>query len=926
MTVDRKHWQIDKSAAAASVVLRSSSGCTYGVEFSTKYDSDLSYTATSGGTPWSTLSSFIIGNHATNTPTAAVHTGSSVNSSDCPANTELLFAMNNPILQDTIGYGYSENKHWQTAGTLCRYYQGDVPVNADLTQASSLLSFDEADYTGNRRAINTSFFDTATFQNLFLSRNWSYHFINPNASSPVNGGPMALLAARYNNLVDAMLSDPQLVAQASRLKQNFLGEVMQDAFSAVMQIEGVDGTVLTTRRRIIAVPVTAFTLGGTLGLQLLLIGVLATRISQRALELRHDLALVITTAAPVTEDSSDVRVSLEQVDTRTKTPDTTSNGGDKYKLQSGSLRLIQAPANQSRFGPALANGTKWRPSSLKIPALLAFTTVLIIVLVAMTILYSFSQRDQLYQTFLVYQASLRSSYSLWAALKAAHKGHWVLACLSFGSFLTQILTISLSALWQRDYGSVDRHVQVARPLVLRQVPFVSQGEIEPTTGGQNYQGTVLQSLYSNLETNWLYGAAIELSLEGASPAWSSDGWSFAPLNLVDLPDDTFQDIGSLSSALEQAVNPNTGTNVTVSTQAIRGRLEFSPYETVSNTSTWLSIQDPTNSSVWSLSSNPSNIEVGYELGAFLDYTEYIESWPGDAGDFRILPDFYTSFFVNPSHVQCCVNTSSTDPGPASIGFWSANLGLGKLSLWSSTNPYNFTVKWIHGSQLQQYKSNSSNGLSHMIWSEPSQMAALNCAPIIEIANSSVTVDSSSERVYTYAILDDPQLDLHAWSDALKTWSNNITNSEDFLLINITTRQVGLCAFAAQALLTGFHSYGILFLDALLTAADLGNIYGPDENTGYDDYTRENTNSTTFNIRSPGLNVDYMTYAMLSMVDYNQTAMLDHDTLGQLANRTFSTFFQHYASSNVTDDTGGWTWQKVNSTLPAGLGKPGNYGK
>lgn len=115
----------------------------------------------------------------------------------------------------------------------------------------------------------------------------------------------------------------------------------------------------------------------------------------------------------------------------------------------------------------------------------------------MTIFSSFSQRDQLYQTFFVYQASLmvgsdhfgqisaitiittfigvlislwwgsietnmkkiqpfimmskapaplpvavaspyQSSYSLWAALKAAHKGHWVLACLSFGSFLTQI--------------------------------------------------------------------------------------------------------------------------------------------------------------------------------------------------------------------------------------------------------------------------------------------------------------------------------------------------------------------------------------------------------------------------------------------------------------------------------------------------------
>ncbi len=92
----------------------------------------------------------------------------------------------------------------------------------------------------------------------------------------------------------------------------------------------------------------------------------------------------------------------------------------------------------------------------------------------------------------------------------------------------------------------------------------------------------------------------------------------------------------------------------------------------------------------------------------------------------------------------------------------------------------------------------------------------------------------------------------------------------------------------------YLSYGVLFLDALMVAADLANIYGTNENTGYDEYAREDTNSTTFNIRSPGLNVDYMTYAMLSMVENDHNALLDSDTLSRLANKTFSTFFQHYA--------------------------------
>ena len=76
-------------------------------------------------------------------------------------------------------------------------------------------------------------------------------------------------------------------------------------------------------------------------------------------------------------------------------------------------------------------------------------------------------------------------------------------------------------------------------------------------------------------------------------------------------------------------------------------------------------------------------------------------------------------------------------------------------------------------------------------------------------------------------------------------------------------------------LTPPYSYGILFLDTLLSAADVESIGGQDRTVGYSDYW-ENTNVSNFNIREPGLNVDYMTYSMLRLANDDYRALLDHE--------------------------------------------------
>ena len=84
------------------------------------------------------------------------------------------------------------------------------------------------------------------------------------------------------------------------------------------------------------------------------------------------------------------------------------------------------------------------------------------------------------------------------------------------------------------------------------------------------------------------------------------------------------------------------------------------------------------------------------------------------------------------------------------------------------------------------------------------------------------------------------------------------------------------------------------------------------------YGDEDMTDKTFNFRLRGLNLNYMSYAMYSLAKRNSAALLDLSTLQTLSNIVFSTFFQHYASNNITVGEGGRTFQPIAATLPVGL--------
>ncbi|TGJ82410.1 hypothetical protein E0Z10_g6354 [Xylaria hypoxylon] len=191
-------------------------------------------------------------------------------------------------------------------------------------------------------------------------------------------------------------------------------------------------------------------------------------------------------------------------------------------------------------------------------------------------------------------------------------------------------------------------------------------------------------------------------------------------------------------------------------------------------------------------------------------------------------------------------------------------------------------------------------------------------PIIETADASVTVDATNGRVIDFKLLGQLQKDEFAWTD-------------DFLAY----RQPGPFDEGVDVNMTTSH--GILFILGLLGAADLENLIGattlrhiPGGDSSQIFSSAERLEDQTFNIRDPGLNVDYMTYAMLSLVNNNHSALLDAEILKETAQQTFSTFFQHFVNNKISITSRGYLYQSPDEKLSADIGEPfpvkGNHPK
>ncbi|KAI1121607.1 hypothetical protein F5Y10DRAFT_288276 [Nemania abortiva] len=867
-------------------------------------------------------------------------------------------------------------------GEACEilYFMGDSVVTASLINGQSIVKIDEQLYHANRKLISSTIANISTFKDALLSRDWSKHLSAsdlisyPDQAKPIIEGPGNLLAALYDFSPDRVLADSteNRRSMRQRIEGRFFGELLQDSFSnnQLHKPDEITGLITTSPRRLVVVPAVAITLEVVLVviLILLLVVFVATRLARRPLSLDADPASTMSIAKLLFDDNATMQ-SFFNVPTTVEGKLKPTLLTHRYGIEQGKVRLISRESTISSTSSDSAatrtntqeNGEPMDQSGMEkstvfgIWPLIVLIIMLAIVMVVILTLYIYSQGHKLYQKAFVYTISVsvtgvdlgdanpasivttlvaviiglwwgsletnlrraqpflalamgpvngfkgasisyRSSYLLWASARAARRKHWLLFLVCTGAFLSQILTIAMSSLWSRQPGIVPMNMQIPKSLELRDVPILSKGVWSNSPRGLDRRSKALSSLFGNMKTSWVYGAVVQLSLNGPEPTWSSRGWNFVPVDLA--PVNISASIQSSSNSSNSTDSPLT--RITLETPAIRGQLDCSEYHFLDNTSFWLND--------WTLPEGTEldpDISHGFELGTYMFLNGSTADYPA------------TTLFSSDRRLQCCQNMTNETNSQSSIGYWSPNLK-DRQSYYPAISkvwPANFTVKWIRGNSLEATLSStddtdvSGDESNRLIWTERPKMTALNCMPIIETANTSVTVDAINGRVIDFQLLSPPEKDRFAWTDDFEAYKNPSPPSTEFD-VNMTT------------------SHGILFILGLLGAADLENLIGattlrsvPGGDSFYDFSRAERLEDQTFNIRDLGLNVDYMTYAMLSLVNNNHSALLDGQILKETAQKTFSTFFQHFANNKISMTTGGYLYQPLGEKLPADIGEP-----
>lgn len=316
----------------------------------------------------------------------------------------------------------------------------------------------------------------------------------------------------------------------------------------------------------------------------------------------------------------------------------------------------------------------------------------------------------------------------------------------------------MSALWQTQPSHLSSTSELIRGLELRQIPHVNYNT-------DSYKSLVispvLEQLFKDLRTNWMYSATLELTLNGSEPTWSKDGWSFVPLDVESL---------SIPSVTNETVTGNsslasTATNATFSTPAIRARLECEPWPSEENPWWLLETDDVANNTKWKSTPDPSRYAVGYSFHHSLPLI------PGGG-----IP-------------LCCAEGTMETPGNATLGYWVLNH---EDSGWADKN---FSIKWITGvAQIFEYKDYTGYSTSpRFTWLEKPTVAAANCTPIIEAANSTIVVDVNTARIQSFQILDTPTVEEIAWTDSFVMHDDNPQNYTR-VQKNVTTRWVWLISF------------------------------------------------------------------------------------------------------------------------------------
>lgn len=341
------------------------------------------------------------------------------------------------------------------------------------------------------------------------------------------------------------------------------------------------------------------------------------------------------------------------------------------------------------------------------------------------------------------------------------------------------VTVGMSALWDLEVQSLNRTISVNRRFELRTMPQIFQKKYYVPHGIEvdSTHTAALSDTYESSLQSWLYGATIELSHSATTPAWSKDTWSFVPLELGDIRE------AASSAELNATSVPGYSRNITFETQGLRARLECRALDYPKDTSLWLQHIDFTNrtidpamkQSVWNATNSPPGLDHGYTL------TGLANRGPRYG--------YYT----------CCANETAGTPGDTAIGYWNNQIWTEDPpdSHAGSTGAYggaggsydgsamSMTAKLIVGRTLDKLYQPNPAGKNNFpplyVWTEQPQFVMVNCTPIIEHANVSVSAELETGVVHDYKILSPLQNATEAWIDNYLLHNTSVDYAEAWTL-------------------------------------------------------------------------------------------------------------------------------------------------
>ncbi|KAI5235982.1 hypothetical protein E4T42_09575 [Aureobasidium subglaciale] len=826
---------------------------------------------------------------------------------------------------------------FKSTGYICKadFFSANINVTVSIRGEATTVDFDNKEFVAQRKPLDPNQYDLSVLEDNFLQTNWSKKFFSTTTLvTPPYTGPLLAIAADpdYNNDADAIINSTSLLEKASRLHQQYFGEMLLPTLNTASgQVDSSSGEIMVLERRIIVVSSIAVTLVVLLFVSCgcTVIVAYTTRSAQRTLHLYQDPGSITAVATLIAKDRH-ARNEFYGTDRMSNDALMILLAKRQFKIEHGRLLSADDAKSRGKDGQCIPPTTiayatdnchlenlssdnqsiyetsmrDPRPVMIRIWMASMLLTIFVVLVGVLICLYILSREGRLHQTVLVKALNLHAlelsttltPYSiiptlvavglkLWfkaaaetfkrlqpfismakspspvsksvsaeytntpiifVTVKAFKHSHWLLALIGVGAFVTEAFTVGMSALWDRELRNVPHAFNVSRQLEIRSTPqvftFIQRGSSAA-------QKTVLSSVFDASLQNWLYGATIELNQLALTPPWSKDTWSFPPLD------------SDIIRGATSRMN-STARNITLETSALRGRLECVSVDVPTEIPKWLGEVNLKNTS----KSNGASIPKGFDLGYYLNDTA--SQGPG-------LRD-----------IVCCTNITHEDVGHSVVGYWSDPLN-GQIPT--------TRIKWILGQPLGTLPV-EQHGVDRLIWSKPPQVTAIDCKPVIEIANASINIDYETGVVQDYAILSPPQNATMAWLDYY-SYHGTDTSYQAHWSTNVTL------------------SWGYMFWESLLGAShssDLLNemlLYsGP-----------ENLFDGVFNLRGPGLNTDFMSYSMLALANNSKEALLDPKTLIELANQTFGMFFKHFASEEVNSTAGGRVFQPIGEKLPSEIG-------